>query len=150
MKHAWPSFKHRLMPGGFSFWQGQVCPYQRTYEIGVWWVAASPLKPWVFLIDPELTPRDGGTFEEIPHLLFCDENPKLSGLCLFDPDGNEWSNKQLIADTTLPWALEWLQHYEFWHFDGVWRGKSVGPESVAEIRATTVHGPQSTLSKSAS
>jgi hypothetical protein len=139
MKHRWPTFLHKLNRDDISIWRGGVRPYQMSYQLGVYWRAGSNLKPWVYLINPELCPRKGGTFEEIPHLLYYENEPKLSGLCLFDPEGNEWSNRRLIADTTLPWAFEWLQHYEFWHFDGVWRGKSIGPESIAQIRATTVH-----------
>lgn len=145
MRGAWPSLRHSMVTSGLSLWTGEVYPYQSQYVIGVWWLPNSDLKPWVSLIKPELTPRPGGTYEEIPHLLFDDENPKSSGLCLFDPKGGEWSNRDLIADTTIPWAIEWLQYYEFWHFDGVWRGKSIGPESVAEIRASTVHRPQGEL-----
>jgi hypothetical protein len=145
MKHAWPSFEHAMTADGHSIWRGEVRPYQQTYKIGVYWKVESSQKPWVILLDPKLTPRKNGTFEEIPHLLFNDGDPELSGLCLFDPDGNEWSNKRLIADTTLPWAFEWLQHYEFWRYDGIWRGKSIGPESIAAIRATTIHRPKGEL-----
>jgi hypothetical protein len=150
MKHLWPTFRHELhYDGRHSLWKGTVQPYQQTYKLGVWWEVGSDKKPWVFLIDPKLTPRASGSFDEIPHLLFNDETPEMSGLCLFDPEGNEWSNRRLIADTTLPWAFQWLQYYEFWHFDGIWRGKSVGFESIAQIRASTTHKPESELASSA-
>ncbi len=142
MKHSWPQLEHRIEANGYSFWRGPIIPYQAVYEIGIIWKVGSDLKPWVLLISPELKPRDGGAYEEIPHLLFDNQNPKLSGLCLFDPDGGEWTNKRLIADTTIPWAMEWLQHYEFWHYCGIWKGKSIGPESIAEIRASTIHKPE--------
>jgi len=145
MRGRWPEFNYRMTADGFAIWQGVVQPYQAEYEIGLFWAPASSLKPWVWLIDPGLVPRPGCTYEQIPHLLYNDERPELSGLCLFDPDGAEWSNCDLIADTTIPWAVEWLQHYEFWHFDGIWRGKSIGPESVAEIRASTVHRSEGQL-----
>lgn len=58
-----------------------------------------------------------------------------SALCLYDPDGGQWDPRMLIADTTIPWAADWLKFYEFWLYDGIWRGKSVGPESAAKIRA---------------
>ena len=71
---------------------------------------------------------------EIPHLIFNHEDPELSALCLFDPDAGEWDSTMLIADTTVPWAAEWLHHYELWRVDGVWRGPSApGPISVAEM-----------------
>lgn len=145
MRHSWPTMKHELLADGSSIWKGEVAGYQRQYRVGLIWRVGSQWKPWVFLINPPLVPRGGGTYEEIPHLLYYDKDPALSGLCLFDPEGHEWCNKQLVADTTMPWACEWLQHYEFWHFDGIWRGKSVGPESIAEIRASTIHEPTGQL-----
>ncbi|MEZ5962170.1 MAG: hypothetical protein R3C30_17355, partial [Hyphomonadaceae bacterium] len=87
------------------------------------------------LITPHLIPRDGATYEDIPHLIFCSKQPKDSALCLFDPDGKGWKPTMWIADTTVPWASRWLYYYELWHFDGVWRGGGVGPATIAEIRA---------------
>jgi hypothetical protein len=139
MAVRWPNFDHEVDQNGYVEFIGAVRPFQKEYEIGIWWKVGSEFKPWVYLINPRLTPRVGQSYEQIPHLLYYEKNPEMSGLCLFDPDGDEWSNKLLIANTTLPWAVEWLQFYEFWHFDGIWRGKSVGPESIAEIRASTVH-----------
>ena len=92
--------------------------------------------PYVMVDDPTLAPRPGGTFAEIPHLIFYAENILLgSGLCLFDPDGHEWSPADLIADTTIYWAAEWLTYYELWHMTGEWLGPSVGYESVAHMQA---------------
>ena len=149
MKHVWPTFGHRLFSDGLSIWIGKIRPYQASYKISIFWKAGSSQKPWVSLLAPELTPRKGGSYEEIPHLLYYEKDPKLSGLCLFDPDKKEWSNKQLIADTTMFWALEWLQHYEFWHYDGIWRGKSIGPESIAELRASTFYRQESEFTQTA-
>ena len=39
----------------------------------------------------------------------------------------------LIADTTIPWAAEWLHYYELWHMTGEWLAQGVGPESVASL-----------------
>jgi hypothetical protein len=107
--------------------------------IAVIWEAEGQERPYVILIDPALRPRESGKFEEIPHLMFNSKDPELSGLCLFDPEGREWSNKLLIADTTMRWVAEWLMYYELWHFDGVWRGGGVGPESIAEARAAAIY-----------
>ena len=67
----------------------------------------------------------------------------------FDPKGGEWSNKQLIADTTIPWAAEWLMYYELWHYDGVWLGGGVGFESTAEARAAAVYRETGKLAEDA-
>jgi hypothetical protein len=120
-------------------WMGPLRGFQKWYHVGILWNYQSTGKPYVFLLTPELEPRAGQAFEQIPHLIFNQDDPARSGFCLFDPEGNEWSNKLLIADTTLPWAAEWLLHYEFWHFDGVWRGGGVGFESVATARTEAVH-----------
>jgi hypothetical protein len=81
--------------------------------------------------------------------MFNSKDPELSGLCLFDPEGREWSNKLLIADTTMRWVAEWLMYYELWHFDGIWRGGGVGPESIAEARAAAVYRETGQLVKDA-
>ena len=91
--------------------------------------------PYVMVADPLLQPRPGGTFAEIPHLIFDEEEPTWSGLCLFDPQGGEWSAARLIAETTIPWAAEWLAYYELWHLSGEWLAPGVGYESVAQMAA---------------
>lgn len=120
-------------------WEGKIRGFQKWYRIGVFWDHEQPERPYVVLRDPPLRPREGGTFEEIPHLMYHSDHPELSGLCLFDPQGREWSNKLLIADTTIVWAAEWLLYYELWHLDGVWLGGGVGPQSIAEARAAAVY-----------
>ncbi|WP_390588726.1 hypothetical protein [Erythrobacter sp. MTPC3] len=68
--------------------------------------------------------------------MFDSENPRQSGLCLFDPDGHEWSDADLIAETTIGWASEWLHYYELWHVSGEWLAPGVGYESVAQMNQT--------------
>lgn len=135
MRKLWPDFVGTRLATGTLYWQGPLKPKARIYRVGVFWRPGEMELPYVYLIDPVLEPRDGGTFEEIPHLLFNEEEPAQSGLCLFDPKGNEWTDADLIADTTIYWAAEWLAYYELWHLTGQWLGPSVGYESVAHIKA---------------
>lgn len=139
MQAKWPQFTFEQLRGSMVRWQGDVRGFQKWYVIAVYWDHQHTDRPYVVLREPALRPLEGGTFEEIPHLMFYSEYPELSGLCLFDPERGEWSNKLLIADTTILWAAEWLLYYELWHFDGVWRGGGVGPQSVAEARAAAVY-----------
>ena len=140
--NKWPTFEVRDRSSEHVLWHGQLRGFQLIYFVGVYWTLNGSIdRPYVFLLEPPLRPREGGTYEEIPHLMFDDENPKLSGLCLFDPDGNEWKSCMLIADTTVPWTADWLLFYELWHYDGKWRGGGVGPESIAQARTKTIHGP---------
>jgi hypothetical protein len=147
MTNKWPALKLSRLKGSMVSWEGPIRGFQKQYVIEVFWDSASSEKPYVVLRDPPLQPREGKTFPEIPHLLFWPERPELSGLCLFDPNGGEWSNRLLIADTTIPWAAEWLLYYELWHVDGIWRGGGIGPESVAEARAAAVYREADKLAK---
>jgi hypothetical protein len=147
MAGRWPDFKFNVINKELVAWDGPIRGAQKWYEVRLLWLVDGSYRPYVFLIDPPLRPRDGGTFDQIPHLLFDGDNPARSGLCLFDPDGGEWSNRLLIADTTIPWAAEWLLYYELWHLSGGWRGGGVGYESIAEARAASFYRQTGSLSE---
>lgn len=138
MKKQWPAFEMQQSENGTTLWRGQLRGFQKEYVVGIFWNVKDLSRPYVFLIEPPLAPRPGMSFEDIPHLLYYSKNPALSGLCLFDPEGGEWSVDRFIADTTLPWAAQWLYYYELWHYDGKWRGGGVGPESITEARSQAI------------
>lgn len=123
-------------------WTGPVRGFKMQYTINVSWRFRSKrIAPNVFVNSPKIKPRLGESFEGIPHLQFNSSNPEDSALCLFDPEGREWNASMFIADTIIPWASEWLHHYECWHLDGVWRGANApGPISVAEMRLEELQG----------
>lgn len=139
MAAKWPQFTFEALEGSMVRWVGPLRGFQKGYVVAVHWDGQSLERPYVLLREPQLRPRQGWTFEEIPHLMFYSKHPELSGLCLFDPEGGEWTNKRLIADTTIVWTAEWLLYYELWHIDGVWRGGGVGPENTAEARAAALY-----------
>jgi hypothetical protein len=60
---------------------------------------------------------------KLPH---CYEQKKQH-LCLYYPDGTEWNKSMLLATTVIPWAYEWLYHYEIWLGTGEWTGGGVHP-----------------------
>src|SRR4051794_33170391 len=108
MDARWPEFRFDQLQGSMVRWVGPLRGFQKKYVIAVHWDAEGPEKPYLLLRQPTLRPGEGMTFEQIPHLIYHSEHPELSGLCLFDPNGSEWSNKLLIANTTIVWAGEWL------------------------------------------
>jgi hypothetical protein len=55
----------------------------------------------------------------LPHVYPPAENPTL---CLFDPRAGEWDGAMPIAETILPWALDWIACYEMWLMTGRWTG----------------------------
>ena len=135
MRRLWPEFTCEKRPNGLLIWSGWLRPKAQPYYVLVLWKAGLVDRPYACILDPPIKPRPGKTYQEIPHLMFDEVNPERSGLCLFDPDVKEWSESDLIAETTMLWVSEWLLYYELWHLDGRWLGPSVGYESVAEIEA---------------
>lgn len=136
MSSRWPDFGFDLsIDRTTMIWEGKLRGFQRFYRVSVQWrFRGAAIMPHVFILDPMLRPRPGGRYEDIPHLIFNSRLPRESALCLFDPDAREWDPTMLIADTTVPWASEWLHYYECWHLDGIWRGSNApGPKCVGEI-----------------
>lgn len=135
MQRRWSQFRFSRSSDGTLVWAGTVRGFQRQYEIGILWHPSRRIPPYVLLLNPKLRPRDGEQFEDIPHLWFDRDDPESSGLCLFDPNGREWSAGLFIADTTVPWAAEWLSYYELWLADGIWRGGGTEPATYRQRSA---------------
>ncbi|TIL60500.1 MAG: hypothetical protein E5Y79_09465 [Mesorhizobium sp.] len=135
MADQWPDFRGEKYPDGTLVWMGPLMPKARLYHVSIFWKPGAMSLPYVTVDDPPLEPRPGGTFAEIPHLIFYREKPERSGLCLFDPEDREWTPANLIAETTVHWTAEWLAYYELWHLTGDWLAPGVGYESIAQIYA---------------
>lgn len=135
MAAQWSDFRGAKLANGTLIWAGPLRPKAQFYTVSIIWKPGAMSLPCVMVDDPPLEPRLGGTFAEIPHLIFNAEKPVQSGLCLFDPQGREWTRADLIAATTVLWTAEWLAYYELWHLTGEWLAPGVGYESVARMHA---------------
>ena len=135
MRRDWPSFHGLRFGDGTVAWVGLLQPQAQPYTIEVFWNSRILDRPYVIVADPPIAPRPGLAYEDIPHLMFNAKKPTRSGLCLFDPAGREWTPADLIAESTIPWAAEWLHFYELWHLSGEWLGPGVGHESIGQMRA---------------
>lgn len=71
--------------------------------------------PNVFVINMELSK---GVSSKLPHVY----STKEQSLCLHYPLEKAWTPAKNIADTIIPWAAEWLFHYEVWVVTGEWNG----------------------------
>lgn len=145
MRRQWPDFTGAKVGDGTLVWKGPLRPQAQLYDVFMFWHPATMSLPYVMIENPPIRPRPGAAFDEIPHLIFDGETPTQSGLCLFDPAGHEWSPADLIAETTVPWAAEWLTYYELWHLMGVWLGPGVGYESVARMAAAEARAVRAVL-----
>lgn len=131
MGALFPDFVVRFNGGWLVIWDGCLRPLAQTYRIQVSYINKSrlgeiKLRPWfpqVWLRHPKLEMRSDLPDEPIPHLYApAGGDFTRSGLCLFDPDQDEWSQDLAIAETTLPWTIDWLVSYEGWHATGEWKG----------------------------
>jgi len=95
----------------------QPAPYCRTYVFQLSYRIGKP--PKITMINPQLRCRDDQ--DNIPHTYGPDEP------CVFRP-GVDWSQKDLIATTIIPWLAAWLFYYELWHATGEWFGGGEHPE----------------------
>ena len=88
----------------------QPSPASRAYTLRV--THHYGKHPQVDVIEPNLQLRDDAS--QLPHVFRGDH------LCLYYD--REWNESLLLARTVLPWASEWLLHYELWLATGTWHG----------------------------
>ncbi|MFM7017718.1 hypothetical protein [Flavobacterium sp.] len=79
--------------------------------------------PKIYVLSPKLELAVGKT--RLPHCY----DQKTQHLCLYYPDGKEWNKSMLLTATVIPWAYEWLYHYELWLGTGEWTGGGVHPQN---------------------
>ena len=130
MRKYWPGMRGQKLDTRTAVWRGPLKPSFQTFIVRVAFkvplvgteVDLMKVQPVVEVVKPKLKRNfDPGSKEgSLPHV-YGRDTPKPS-LCLFDPDTEEWSPNMLLADTTIPWAVEWLSFYEFWTVTGEWAG----------------------------
>lgn len=113
----------RMFPGSQAqirrsqlVWLGQVTPsaLSAAYTLRLHYTLRKA--PRIYVVEPELKCR--GKVRP-PHIY--DD----MALCLYLPWSNEWGSQMCLSRTILPWASEWLIHYEAWLFTGEWQGRGV-------------------------
>lgn len=101
-------------------------PLSREYRLRITFKRGGV--PKVFVEDPDLTLLAKG--EVIPHVYM----QKPTQLCLYLPGTGEWSSKQWIYKTIVPWSVLWLYYFEDWLATGDWKGDGKHPELRNEKR----------------
>lgn len=131
MRRRWPQFSVSEETAGKAVWFGPLVGVERPYnlivEYGLPVTARSNEMfrrfPVVRVLSPRLQLRfDAAEEAPLPHVFFEEPDLTLSPLCLFDPAADEWTHRDLIALTTIPWAADWLACYEGWLATGKWFG----------------------------
>lgn len=130
MKSQWPQFQLKRRDDRAALWEGVLAPDKREHLVRVFFRVPPLLEnatvftaqPRVQVIRPLLEQHRDYELGPIPHVYWSRKEPELPILCLFDPAKGEWSTDDLLAETTIFWAVEWLYFYEGWLVTKKWRG----------------------------
>jgi hypothetical protein len=136
MAEAYPSFVVLQSTPWVVLWHGALTPLARMYAIQILYSAVSlPMAgiaartPHVEVLRPLLCRRDSTRAGAIPHIFLNHVWRDRPRLCLHR--GWEWGPEQYIADTIVPWTVEWLVAYEGWRATGRWYAGGHGTERAA-------------------
>lgn len=132
VKAKFPSLKLIHDLGWLIIWQGELRSFSATYTVRFfwqrWWPTSwgfrgSNLAPSITIIKPKLEHPSG---RRIPHIYT--DGAKIS-LCVFDPENDDdWNPSQSIADTIIPYTIQWLGSYELWLVTEEWPAPGRHPE----------------------
>ncbi len=131
-----PEFKLVLNAGWIGIWEGPLTPICQTYRIRIvyfsrrlfdGWTLANP-RISIIVVDPPIGPDPRGIGQPPQHVYRLGYPPEFPRLCIYDPQADEWSPDQYIADTIIPWTLKWLLFHEDWVATGKWKGGGRHPE----------------------
>ena len=110
-------------------WTGKIkpTPLSKVYTVAIiyelWEV------PRVGELGDELEKLDDSNF---PHKYEIDAEKKKVRICLYRYQ--EFTSYKLLADTIIPWTIEWLYYYELWLATGEWLGGGDHPRLDEEKR----------------
>lgn len=123
LRSAFPTSQPLLRKGLLSWTHTlQPAPATRSYKVRL--EARPHAQAEVFVLSPALQPDGAGL---LPHVY------DTGALCL--NRAREWRPDRLFIDTAIPWALEWLFHYELWLADHIWRGDGIAEDDHKSQRA---------------
>jgi hypothetical protein len=119
MKAVWPVFTVRSFSRASqeAHWIGEVQPQFARFTLKVHYRLGDV--PHVRVVRPSLVRLPDNPEGQLPHVYPPADDPTL---CLFDPASNQWDPSMAIAETTLPWAFDWIACYELWLMTGRWTG----------------------------
>lgn len=103
-------------------WIGRITPtpLSETYKIKLHYKRNEFIN--IYVLEPKLNLAKGAN--KLPHVY---STPKQQ-LCLFYPNNKEWNESMFYVKSLIPWASEWLYHYEIWVGSGEWHGGGIDHE----------------------
>lgn len=109
-------------------WIGEITPtpLSELYKIKLHYKKGEFIK--VFVIGKKLKLAHGE--KKLPHVY----STIKQQLCVYYPNNNEWHPGMFYVQSLIPWASEWLYHYEIWVGTGKWHGGGIEHEQRIESK----------------
>ena len=127
LRKRYPESHCRTRYGNALVWKGKLRPTPLSQEYTVRLRYRLNKRPEIHVSEPKLVVPEG---KSLPHVFPGDE----LCLCLY----GDWQPDMNIAETIIPWASEWLLHYEIWLATGEWQGGGIHPKiSEKKIKRKT-------------
>ena len=140
MAFQWPDFRLIEQIDQSATWEGTLAPDKREHLVRVRYrvpmvlenFTVADVQPRAQVIRPKLERHPDYDQGPIPHVYKNKRDPSLPYLCLFSPSLWEWDVNDLLANTTIFWANEWLYFYEGWLVTKKWRGGGRHPSPTVD------------------
>jgi hypothetical protein len=131
LKRLYPQGEGGLITNRLS-WRCQFQPsaFSRKYLVEIDYHLGA--YPTTIVLAPK--PRDLAGGKKPPHVYLGSGDP----LCLFYPAAREWNSTMLISRTIIPWACEWLLHFEAWLFTKEWDGGGTLHSQESQPKTTAI------------
>ena len=126
LRAAYPSASCELR-NGTLFWFGKVKPTPLSREYNVALTYSNSQAPKVWVIGEELQKSDDPNF---PHKYEVDPKNNMVRICLYRY--REFTKDKFLANTIIPWIVEWLYFYEIWLATGTWCGGGEHPTNTTK------------------
>lgn len=130
LRAAYPSASCELRNGVLS-WFGKVRPTPLSREYNVLLTYKDSKVPKVWVVGEELQKLGDADF---PHKYDVDPENNMVRICLYRY--REFSKDKFLANTIIPWTVEWLYFYEIWLATGTWCGGGEHPTNTAKEEQT--------------
>lgn len=115
LKQVFPDAEIRIKKGELV-WVGDIKPTSLSLTYQVLLRYRQDKAPRIHVLKPKLLRLNGSP---PPHLY------RDGSLCLYYPKHRQWLPNMLLAETIVPWASEYLAHYEVWLATGDWHGGGI-------------------------
>ena len=126
LRAAYPSASCELR-NGTLFWMGKIKPTPLSREYDVALIYSDSQVPKVWVLGDSLQKIDDAGF---PHKYDVDVKNNMVQICLYRY--REFTKDKFLANTIIPWTVEWLYFYENWLATGEWCGGGEHPGQSSE------------------